>query len=291
MLVIIALVSATASAQWPRRQKPDLPRTADGQVDLNAPTPRTPEGHPDLSGVWLAGLGRGAGGGGRAGGQAGAAQGGAARQGGPPQAPAAPALPDGIVASNFAEVAGRGGAPMTAWAAELKKTRMAVKSKDNPDALCLPMGLMQFHNHPQPRRFVQTKDLIVIIYEANYGLRQIHMDGRAAPPADAQPYWYGYSRGRWEGDTLVVETTNYYGDERAGWLDVNGTPYTDALETTERFRRTSLGRMEIDITFEDPKAFTKPFTVRVNHRLSVDDDLIEFICHENQQFGTIIKLN
>ena len=160
---------------------------------------------------------------------------------------------------------------------------MADESKDNPDAWCLPMGFMQFHTHPQPRQIVQTRDLLVIVYEANYGLRTIHLDGRPAPDNDPQPWWYGYSRGRWEDDTLVVETTNYRGDERAGWLDVNGSPYTDALVTTERFRRPTFGRLEIDVTVDDPKAYTRPWMVRVNQNVMVDDELIETVCLENEQ--------
>ena len=186
--------------------------------------------------------------------------------------------------SQFFEVAGRGYAlPLQPWAAELKKKRMADNSKDNPDVWCLPIGLMQYHNHPQPRQIVQTKNLMLITYESNYGLRYIYMDGRPAPNNDPTPWWFGYSRGWWEGDTLVVETTNFRGDERAGWLDVNGSPYTDALKMTERFRRPNFGTLEIDITIDDPKAYTKPFTVRVNHRIMVDSEMIEFICNENER--------
>ncbi|HXR45482.1 MAG TPA: hypothetical protein VN759_11770, partial [Pseudolysinimonas sp.] len=115
------------------------------------------------------------------------------------------------------------------------------------------------------------------------GLRYIYMDGRPAPTNDPTPWWFGYSRGWFEGDTLVVETTNFLGDERAGWLDVNGSPYTDALKMTERFRRPNFGALEIDITIDDKKAYTKPFTVRVNHRLMVDSEMIEFICNENER--------
>ena len=160
--------------------------------------------------------------------------------------------------------------PIQPWAAELKKKRMADNSKDNPDVWCLPIGLMQYHNHPQPRQIVQTKNLTLITYESNYGLRYIYTDGRPAPNNDPTPWWFGYSRGWWEGDTLVVETTNFLGDERAGWLDVNGSPYTDALKMTERFRRPNFGTLEIDVTIDDAKAYTKPFTVRVNHRIMVD---------------------
>jgi len=267
--ILVAVVTTTVSAQWPKYTTPDVPRLADGQPNLTAPAPRTADGKPDLSGIWEIVFG---GGGGRGRGAA------------PAPAPAPPPDPNATPVSQFFEVAGRGyPLPLQPWAAELKQKRMADNSKDNPDVWCLPIGLMQYHNHPQPRQIVQTKNLMLITYESNYGLRYIYTDGRPAPNNDPTPWWFGYSRGWWEGDTLVVETTNFRGDERAGWLDVNGSPYTDALKMTERFRRPNVGTLEIDITIDDPKAYTKPFTVRVNQRLMVDSEMIEFICNENEK--------
>ena len=267
--ILVAVVTTTVSAQWPKYTTPDVPRLADGQPNLTAPAPRTADGKPDLSGIWEIVFG---GGGGRGRGAA------------PAPEPAPPPDPNATPVSQFFEVAGRGyPLPLQPWAAELKKKRMADNSKDNPDVWCLPIGLMQYHNHPQPRQIVQTKNLMLITYESNYGLRYIYTDGRPAPNNDPTPWWFGYSRGWWEGDTLVVETTNFRGDERAGWLDVNGSPYTDALKMTERFRRPNVGTLEIDITIDDPKAYTKPFTVRVNQRLMVDSEMIEFICNENEK--------
>ena len=158
--------------------------------------------------------------------------------------------------------------------------RKEQNSKDNPDAHCLPMGLMQFHEHPQPRRMVQTPEVLVILYEGNSGVRQILTDGRSLPNNDPQPWWYGYSIGKWEGDTLVVETTGFRDD---GWLDIWGSPFTSAAKITERFRRLNYGVMKIDVTIDDPKAYTKPFTVRVNQRIMPDGELIEFICNENNK--------
>ena len=272
-IAIAIPLSVSVAAQWPSYPTPGVPRTADGKPILDAPTPRTPDGKVDFSGIWQLGFG---GGGGRGRG---------AGANGAPSTPAPPPDPNAIPTSQFFEVAGRGYAlPLQPWAAELKKKRMADNSKDNPDVWCLPIGLMQYHNHPQPRQIVQTKNLMLITYESNYGLRYIYMDGRPAPGNDPTPWWFGYSRGWWEGnDTLVVETTNFRGDERAGWLDVNGSPYTDALKMTERFRRPNFGTMQIDVTIDDPKAYTKPFTVRVNHRIMLDTEMIEFICNENEQ--------
>jgi hypothetical protein len=270
VIAVCVALAPSLGAQWPSYPTPGVPRTADGKPILDAPTPRTPEGKPDLSGIWqLGGFG---GGGGRG------------RGAGAPAAAPKPPDPNAIPVSQFFEVAGRGyPLPLQPWAAELKKKRMADNSKDNPDVWCLPIGLMQYHNHPQPRQIVQTKNLTLITYESNYGLRYIYTDGRPAPNNDPTPWWFGYSRGWWEGDTLVVETTNFLGDERAGWLDVNGSPYTDALKMTERFRRPNFGTLEIDVTIDDAKAYTKPFTVRVNHRIMVDSEMFEFICNENER--------
>jgi hypothetical protein len=164
----------------------------------------------------------------------------------------------------------------------LRAERMSNNQKNNPDALCLPMGLMQLHLHPQPRKIVQTPGLIVIMYEGNSGLRQIFTDGRPLPEPgpDLQPWWYGYSSGRWEGDTLVVETVGFRDDV---WLDVQGSPLTSAGKMTERFRRVNFGNLQIEVTIEDPTAYVAPFTVRVNQRILLDEELIEFICNENEK--------
>jgi hypothetical protein len=278
VIAVCVALAPSLGAQWPSYPTPGVPRTADGKPILDAPAPRLPDGKVDFSGIWEIRFGGGGGGAGRGRGAGGAQAATAA-----PTPP--PADPNAIPVSQFFEVAGRGYAlPLQPWAAELKNKRMAENSKDNPDVWCLPIGLMQYHNHPQPRQIVQTKNLMLITYESNYGLRYIYLDGRPAPNNDPTPWWFGYSRGWYEGnDTLVVETTNFRGDERAGWLDVNGSPYTDALKMTERFRRPNFGTLEIDITIDDPKAYTKPFTVRVNQRIMVDSEMIEFICNENER--------
>ena len=253
------MVTVSVSAQWPTYVPPATPRTVNGNVDLAAPAPRSPEGTPDLSGVWDSRIPP------------------AGRLG----APMVPSL-DGAPVATFVNVGAnlQGGLPFTPWAAELRRQRIATNSKDNPDAHCLPLGFMQLHTHSQPRKIIQARQVLVIAYEANAGLRQIFLDGRRAPAGDPQPWWFGYSVGRWEGDTLVVETTGLRDD---GWLDVNGSPFTDQARVTERFRRPNFGRLEIDITIDDPKAYTRPWTVRVNQRLLAADELIEFICHENEK--------
>ncbi len=259
-IALVAASSTTLSAQWPTYPTSGVPRTPDGKPNLTAPTPRTPDGKPDLSGIWentwMIQFRR--------------------------QTPAASPTTGGPPVATFSNV-GAGfpdGLPLRPWAADLLKKRKEENSKDNPDAHCLPMGLMQFHLHPQPRKIIQTPGLIVILYEGNAGTRQIYMDGRPLPNNDPQPWWYGYSVGKWDGDTLVVETTNFRDD---GWLDIWGSPLTETGKMTERFRRVNYGILEIDVTIDDPKAYTKPFTVRVDQRIMADSEMIEFICNENNR--------
>jgi hypothetical protein len=287
---LIALAWITgASAQWAPVPDPKLPRDAEGKVRMDAPPLRTAAGKPDLSGLWMhtrsgppPDNGGGGGGGGRL----------------EPEQEPVPIDPNGPPIAAFFEAGQniKGGLPYTPWAKELRDKRFAARAKDNPDARCLPMGFLQFHQQPQPRMIIQTDKQILIQYEANYGLRHIYMDGRKLPPqGEPQPFWYGYSVGHWEGDDLVVETNNLRGaDEDSpsdGWLDVNGSPYTRQAKITERFRRPTLGHLQIDFTIEDPKAYTKPWTVRIDQRLLPDQELIEFICNENQQFGNRIQLD
>jgi hypothetical protein len=255
----IALGTLPVGAQWPRHPDPTVPRTADGQVNFDAPTPRSADGRPDLSGVWLNEW----------------FYGGQVRK--PPQSP-----PGEPPASTFADIGANmpGGLPFQPWAKELMLRRKEQNSKDNPDAHCLPMGIMQFHEHPQPRKMLQTPGLLLILYEGNEGIRQIFTDGRPLPKNDPQPWWYGYSTGRWEGDTLVVQSAAFRDD---GWLDIYGSPLTSAATITERFRRLNYGTMKIDVTIDDPKAYTRPFTVRVNQRIMPEGELIEFICNENNK--------
>ncbi len=270
--IIVTIVSASSavSAQWPPYPATGVPKTADGKPNLTGPAPRTTDRKPDLSGNWIRGDG-----------QLGPAGGGTFPGPPPVFSPGPPVTTFRNVAANFP-----GGLPLQPWATELQKRRNSENSKDNPDAHCLPMGIIQFHNHGMPRKMVQTPGLIVIAYEANYGLRYIFTDGRPLPTNDPQPWWYGYSTGRWEGDTLVVQSSGFKDDQ---WLDIIGNPMTDAAKVTERFRRPSFGTLEVDVTIDDPKAYTKPWTVRVNQRLLLDTELMEFICLENQQFTNYLN--
>jgi hypothetical protein len=216
-----------------------------GKPDMNGPAPKAADGHPDLSGVWDRGM--------------------------PPVRTQRPFqdLPSML----------EGGLPMQPWAAELRRQRLAQNSRDHPDAHCLPLHPVQLHSHPQPRKIIQTPDEVLIIYEANDGLRQIFTDGRALP-ADPEPWWFGYSVGKWDGDTLVVTSTGF---RDMSWIDEQGTPMREGGKLIERFRRPNFGTLEIEITVDDPRTFTKPWTVKLTQRLMPNTELIEFVCAENNR--------
>jgi hypothetical protein len=252
------LAPVVVSAQWGLHRDERIPRKTDGTPDLEAPAPRTADGKPDLTGVWQ-GFGT---------------LGGSAAQ----------TEPDGAVPrAGFADIGQymKEPLPLRPEYKALADERRAAGGKDNPEAVCLPMGIMQFHTQGAPRKFIQTPDVLVVLYEASMGIRQIFTDGREIPADDPQPWWYGYSVGHWEDDTLVVVTKGLRDGE---WLDIFGTPLTDAATYTERFRRVSYGRLEIDVTVDDPKAYTAPWTVRVNQRIMPEQELLEFVCNENNRY-------
>jgi len=321
--------SVPRDAQGNVRWTAPTPRTADGKVDFSGVWQRANSGPPRGNGRGGR-QGEGGGAAGRQGGAQAAPAGQAApaaaeatgRPGAGTQAPAGgggdtnaafgggrggvqlepptegfPYDPKGPPVATFFEAGGNmeGGLPYTPWAAEIRKQRLAIQARDNPDAMCMPMGFLQFHQQPQPRMIIQTPKMIIIEYEANYGIRHIYLDGRKLPPqGEPQPFWYGYSVGHWEGDTLVVETNNLRSAEDSpydGWLDVNGSPYSQQAKITERFRRLDYSHLQIDMTVDDPKAYTKPWTVRVDQRIVPDGELIEFVCNENQQFRRKIKID
>src|SRR5215469_8076484 len=191
LVLAVVLCGVPILGQWPVYKIPGVPRTPDGRVDLTARAPITADNKPDFSGVWRF------------------VDSPQARSG-PPPPPGVGTIGIGLRAPGLNQFFDIGstlpdGLPFQPWAAEMRKQRAAANNKDNPDARCLPLGLMQLHTHPQP-------------------------------------WWYGYSAGRWEGDTLVVETTGFRDDV---WLDVEGSPLTESAKMTERFRRPDYGNMEI----------------------------------------------
>jgi hypothetical protein len=250
------LLAAPAFAQWPTYASKSVPHKKDGTVNADAPAPRTKDGHPDFTGLWER-VGPG---------------------GANPNFDALQSTDGGPPAATFWNIGAgvRGGLPFRPLAAQLRDERMADNQKNNPDAHCLPMGLTQLHLHPQPRKLVQTPGLIVIMYEGNEGLRQIFTDGRAVPELneDLQPWWYGYSAGHWEGDTLVVETTNF--KQRSAYRNADA----DTLRLVERFRRTSADQVEWSVTVEDPATWAKPWTFAMPLTRNEDEAVELYECHE-----------
>lgn len=257
-LLIVSVVTATVAveAQWPVHRDPRAPRNADGTIDLEGPPPRMPDGRPDFSGVW-----------------------GFSNNSREPAKVGRTRLDGG---PTFFHIGGgvTGGLPLTPEAAALVKQRMADFSRDNPETWCLPLGNQQFNAHPFPRKIIQTPTMLLLLYETHMGVRQIFMDGRPLPSNDPQPWFFGYSVGRWEGDTLVVETIGFKKD---GWLDVNGNPLGERGRTIERFRRPTFGTIELEQTVDDPQHYTRPFTANMSWRLMPDAELLEMVCTENNQ--------
>jgi len=240
--------------QWIDYPTAGVPRTPDGKPDLAAACPRTADGKPDLSGLWIM----------------------------PTKRPGNPDFPGcAPVSDEFVNIGAslKGGLPYQAWAADLVKTRRSEQRVNDPMSLCRPIGPVRLTTWNGPRKVVQTPGLLIIMNELDTSYRQIFTDGRPLP-ADPNPSWNGYSSGKWEGDTLVVQTSGFR--DRI-WLDATGNPMTDAAKITERFRRINFGQMEIEITVDDPKAYTKPWTVKLNEVIQLDTDLLDFVCADNEK--------
>ena len=255
--LVIALLPGALSAQWPEHKRANLRRLPDGTVDMNAPAPRTADGKPDLSGTWM-NVGR------------------------PNNAPPEALSLDEKPFATFRNIGAgfKDGLPLRPWAKALLDERNGNNSKDNPDVWCLPLGNQQFNVHTFPRKVVQNPELTMVLYETHMGLRQIFTDGRPLPANDPQPWYFGYSVGKWDGDTLVVETVGF---KDGVWLDIIGSPMTEQGRTIERFRRPTVGTIEIEQTIDDPKTYTRPFTTRLTWRLMPDTEIMEMVCLENNQ--------
>jgi hypothetical protein len=243
-MALVFLMAGSVSGQWLKIPLPGTPRTPDGRPDLTAPAPRTQQGQPDLSGIWQ-------------------------RPRGATPGTASNTPNDGV--ANGVEVL------FQPWAEALYKARAENNGKGTPSERCLPHGITKAVSVPEPFKIVQTQELIVILHEEFNHYRQIFTDGRGVPE-NRNPTWLGYSRGKWDGDTLVVDTVGFV-DET--WLDFRGHPATDALHIIERIRRRDFGHLEIQFTIDDPKAYVKPWAVTMMFDLLPDTELIEHIC-ENE---------
>jgi hypothetical protein len=172
-----------------------------------------------------------------------------------------------------------GGLPYQPWLVELVKKRTAENAKDDPHVACLPDTFLRAYSLPHLLKFVQTPGLLVMLNEMNAGYRQVFTDGRPFPD-DPTPSWQGYSSATWEGETLVVNSIGFRDDI---WIDWNGSVITSAAKMQERIRRPDYGHLEIGVTVDDSKAYTKPWTVTLHQRLALNTELVDEICLENEK--------
>ncbi len=253
-IMVLAAIASPMFSQWLKYPTEGVPLTPSGVPNLGAPAPRAADGHPDLSGIWEADN----------------------------TAPCPKeGCPDMRSSREFANIGASlpGGLPYQPWAAELVKKRREENGKDDPVSRCQPAGALRLLTYPPYRKIVEVPGLVVVLSERDVTYRQIFTDGRALPD-DPQPSYAGYSSGRWEGDTLVVETIGF---NDGMWLDRGGSPMTDAAKLTERFHRVNYGNLEIEITLNDPKAYTKPWTVTLHQFIVLNTELLEYYCQENEK--------
>jgi hypothetical protein len=254
--LLLLSAGALLNAQWLDYPTAHVPKTPSGTPNLGAPAPRTADGKPDLSGMWEAENYR--------------------------PCPKDVGCADMRTSEQFQDLGAGlpgGGLPYQPWARQVRDTRKAADGADDTTTKCLPPGVPRIHTLTWPRKYIQIPGLLVILDESTTGFRQIFLDGRPLPE-DPTPAWNGYSVGHWEGDTLVVQTIGL----RDGlWLDRNGSPMTDAAKVTERFHRVNFGNMQIEVTVDDPKGYTAPWTVKLNQYLMVNTELLENICLDNEK--------
>jgi hypothetical protein len=255
--VLFGLFACPIAAQWLNYPTPSVPRTPDGKPNLSAACPRTADGKPDLSGLWVM----------------------ETKRQGNPDFPGCDAVSDAFVNIGAGL---KGGLPYQPWAADLVKQRRSEQRVNDPMSRCVPIGPIRLHTWNGPRKLVQTPGLVILMNELDTTFRQIFTDARPLP-ADPNPSWNGYSSGKWEADTLVVQTIGF---RDRMWLDAAGNPMTDAAKITERFHRPDFGHMDIEITVDDPKAYTKPWTITLHQVIALDTDLLDFVCADNERDGT-----
>jgi hypothetical protein len=259
--MLLAVTSSLSKAQWAVYRDPTTPRTHDGRPNLSAPAPRM-NGKTDLSGIWEA-----------------------------ESAPLADIkqflLPSGINGLgedlpskyffNFFADYPFGQEPLQP--AAMASFQKALESTAKPPTLC-PLPSLPVENLiPIPYKIVQTPRIMMFLYEDATAFRQVFTDGRKLPE-DPQPSWFGYSVGKWVGDAFVAETAGF--NDKAP-VDILGHPHSESLRLTESYRRRDFGHMEVQMTVDDPKTYTRPVTIRVNYRLLPDTELIESFCAENEK--------
>jgi hypothetical protein len=252
--ILIVGISLRAQAQWPDHPYPDAPRTPDGKLIMTGPVPLV-NGKPDLSGVWQVEA--------------------------EPRGPGLFGLGESPNSKYFRDILSdfkRGEEPLTPEGAEILR-RNTQPGVVGPNLKCLPDGVPHADLLPEPFKIIQTPRQIVMLYEVETIFRQIFTDGRSLPP-DPAGVWLGYSVGKWEGDTLVVDTKGF--NDRT-WLDARGHGHSDEMRVEERFHRRDYGHMDVSVTVTDPKVFTRPVTISFVEGLLPDTDVFEHICAENEK--------
>ena len=266
LLVLFTLLANVAYAQWLNFPTPGTPRTRDGKPNLAAPTPRAANGKPDLSGVWhvqptpLAEMQRLFG-----------------EHVGDSNVPGMEIGTQSKYAFNILLAFKPENAPMRPEAEEIMRQRA---QSGSPAESCLPLGIPLASLLSEPIKIVQGPRLITILYEGDDKDRQIYTDGRTLPREFDQPAWSGYSVGKWDRDTLVVETAGF---NDKSWLDLIGRPHSEALRIVERYRRRDFGHMDSEVTFDDTRMYTRTFTIKVTYELWADSDIFEYYCNENEK--------
>ncbi len=262
LLILSALPASTPlAAQWLHYPTAGVPRKADGNVDMSAPAPRTADGKPDLSGIWTTAE---------------------PNRKGSKNSADAPGDPADITASRQMANLGvdlPGGLPYQPWLVPIVKERTDNLAIDDPHIRCYPDNFLRAYGLPHLLRFVQTPNLLVVLDEMNAIYRQVFTDARPLPK-DPNPSFNGYSSAKWSGDTLIIDTIGFRDDT---WIDWNGSVLTQAARVEEQMRRPDFGHLMVQVTVDDPKAYTKPWTVTLKERIVVDTDLIDEICLENEQ--------
>lgn len=262
-LAALAASPAAALAQWLGYPTPGIPRTASGGPDLKAPAPRTPEGKPDFSGMWFANV---------------------------PSKDSCKEK-DCIQEERMAReqinlgIKLKDGLPYTEWSREQMLKRRANHGREDPHTYCKPPNFPRAWTLPQYIRLVQTPGEMVMLHEFNAAYREVYLDGRPLPD-NPNPTWNGYSTGHWEGDTLVIQTNGIRDDM---WLDIQGSPVTESARVTERLKRINFGIMQVEIAVDDPKAYTRPWSVTIEMAIQVDTQMLEEICLDDEQDVKLYK--
>jgi hypothetical protein len=272
VIVLITAASGSPAAQWFTYPSPRAPRTAAGDVDLTAPAPRLTNGRPDLSGVWMTAdplcVIRGT------------APIGELLKMNPPSRKCPPRTASFSRQSINMGIDMPGGLPYQPWLARLVDERTANQAIDDPHIRCLPDFFLRAYGLPHFLKFVQTPDLLVMLNEYNGTYRQVFTDGRPLPEAP-NPSWQGYSTAAWDGDTLVIDSLGFRDDL---WIDWDGSMVTGAGKIRERIRRPAFGHLEIEVTVDDPKAYTRPWSITLRQQFAADTELIDEICAEGERF-------